>query len=81
MLAVCVFSGADVPCIVRRRPNLDEGKGPIYDLVGACYVAGIMHGELKRRDSPGIYYFGINVSIRDKNGISQAITYVLGSRD
>ncbi len=47
---ICVFSGADVPCTVRLRPGHEVAKKRVYDLLGACYVAGIMHGELSKED-------------------------------
>lgn len=38
---ICVFSGADVPFIVRRLPHSD-----FYQLIGECYVHGLMDGEV-----------------------------------
>ena len=47
---ICVFSGADVPCTVRARPGHEDTRRRAYDLLGACYVSGIMHGELAKEE-------------------------------
>lgn len=39
---VCVFTGACVPFVIRRCESRDE-----YQLVGECYVHGIMDGEVE----------------------------------
>jgi WD repeat-containing protein 55 len=39
---VCVFLGSQVPFVVRRQE-----MGDSYQLVGECYIHGIMHGEIK----------------------------------
>ena len=38
---VCVFTGACVPFVIRRHET--ENK---YQLIGECYVHGIMDGEV-----------------------------------
>ena len=39
---VCVFLGSHVPFVIRRQEMFDS-----YQLVGECYIHGIMHGEIK----------------------------------
>ena len=39
---VCVFTGACVPFVIRRDENEDK-----YQLIGECYVHGIMDGEVE----------------------------------
>lgn len=43
---VCVFAGGNVPCIVRQCSNIFARR--TYELVGACYINGIMHGQLAK---------------------------------
>ena len=38
---ICVFAGGHVPFVVRRKQG-----GASYQLVGECYVHGIMDGEI-----------------------------------
>ena len=45
---ICVFAGANLPCVVRRQPQQKQGSQLLYELLGACYVHGIMHGELSK---------------------------------
>jgi WD repeat-containing protein 55 len=39
---VCVFLGSHVPFVIRRQEIGDS-----YQLVGECYIHGIMHGEIR----------------------------------
>jgi hypothetical protein len=45
---VCLIMGANVPYILRRSSSPHKGKSKVglgYNLVGECYIRGIMHGE------------------------------------
>lgn len=42
---VCVILGAHVPFLVRRVPH-DEAGTDRYQLLGECYLQGIMNGEV-----------------------------------
>jgi hypothetical protein len=57
---VCILQGGRVPYILRRVPSeASEGESQSRDewnLVGECYVSGIMYGELVEGD--GIDEFG-----------------------
>ena len=46
---ICVFSGAPTPFLLRPSVDLcpDGSQRTAYELVGACYINGIMQGELK----------------------------------
>ena len=43
--SVCVIFGSHVPFLVRRVPH-DEAGTNRYQLVGECYLQGIMNGEV-----------------------------------
>lgn len=43
--SVCVIVGAQVPFLVRRVPH-DESGTDRYQLLGECYLQGIMNGEV-----------------------------------
>jgi len=43
---IVVFSGGELPFVIRRREGEGEGEdGEGYRFIGSCYVHGIMHGE------------------------------------
>ena len=42
---VCILHGFAVPFILR-------GKGPLYELVGDCYMHGMMQGEMLEMKPP-----------------------------
>jgi hypothetical protein len=48
---VSVISGSKVPFIIRRTPRSiwlnTNSEGPVFEIVGPCYIDGIMNGELK----------------------------------
>ena len=46
---VCIFTGACVPFVIRRHH--DESSKDEYQLVGECYVHGIMNGEVEDMDN------------------------------
>ncbi|EXJ66070.1 uncharacterized protein A1O5_10684 [Cladophialophora psammophila CBS 110553] len=46
---VAVFHGCAVPFLLRKR---DDGHNRHYQVVGECYVHGIMHGEALSAHSP-----------------------------
>ena len=43
---ICVFAGANFPCVIREQTRSRQDSQSLYKLLGACYVYGIMHGEL-----------------------------------
>ncbi|KAH6665237.1 hypothetical protein B0J14DRAFT_660923 [Halenospora varia] len=46
---IWAFSGAPNPFVLRASSNSAESQATkTYQLVGVCYVDGIMHGELER---------------------------------
>jgi WD repeat-containing protein 55 len=40
---ICVFLGSHIPFVIRRQET-----GESYQLVGECYIHGIMHGETRQ---------------------------------
>ena len=43
---VCIIIGAQTPFLVRKRMSpIPEKAAPVYELVGDCYVHGLMNGE------------------------------------
>ena len=55
--AICVFAGACVPFVIRPLYHVHlsaepEPLGPTHQLLGPCYIDGIMLGELKDADLP-----------------------------
>jgi len=49
---VCLFMGAQVPFLLRPLSTSDgerSNQKPIYQLVGECYVHGMMDGEGMRQ--------------------------------
>jgi hypothetical protein len=50
--SVCLVFGADVPFVLRKAPTKQSsekyGRKQCYNLVGECYVHGIMDGERLR---------------------------------
>lgn len=40
---VCLLYGAETPFLLRRKPCHEEQD--VYELVGECYVHGIMQGQ------------------------------------
>lgn len=36
---ICILNGSDLPLVLRK-------KGQRYQLVGPCFVYGMMHGEM-----------------------------------
>lgn len=48
---ICVFSGGNLPCVIRPRAQRGENtQYRSYELLGACYIQGIAHGELSQVD-------------------------------
>jgi hypothetical protein len=46
---LCVIWGAETPVLLRQRSSDRDGDGandPVYHLVGACYIHGMMAGEI-----------------------------------
>lgn len=41
---ICIIHGASVPFVLRSKPQ-NIGSNTDYQLVGDCYVHGIMDGE------------------------------------
>ena len=42
---LCIIIGAQTPFLVRKRSTIPEKASPVYELVGDCYVHGLMNGE------------------------------------
>ena len=43
---LCIIIGAQTPFLVRKRMSpISEKAAPVYELVGDCYVHGLMNGE------------------------------------
>ena len=42
---ICIIRGAVTPFILRKNDSMSETGKPIYELVGECYIHGLMHGE------------------------------------
>jgi hypothetical protein len=50
---VCIFFGAQTPFVLRASPKSNASpKG--YQLVGECYVHGIMEGEMINNTEDGV---------------------------
>lgn len=42
---LCIIIGAQSPFLVRRCMSPTAESAPVYELVGDCYVHGLMNGE------------------------------------
>jgi hypothetical protein len=51
---ICVFAGAETPFVLRRVGEREvgaaAGKKVVYELIGECYLHGVMDGEAVRED-------------------------------
>jgi hypothetical protein len=48
---VCVLFGCSVPVVLRRREQCDA-DGPVYELIGECYLDEFMDGEALKLGKP-----------------------------
>ena len=49
---ICVLHGCTVPVILRERYETSSLVGSFFELVGECFVSGIMDGEAARLNCP-----------------------------
>jgi hypothetical protein len=43
---ICIVAGLQWPCLLRQKEQQEPSQTPVYELVGICYVHGMMDGEL-----------------------------------
>jgi hypothetical protein len=53
---VCIFLGAPVPFVLRVNETKTSDGMPLHQLVGECYVHGIMYGEALKGDLPTVTF-------------------------
>jgi len=46
---ICIFLGAETPHIIRPCEGDDGRQSSVYQLVGECYIHGIMDGEILKK--------------------------------
>ena len=58
---VTVIWGATAPYLLRHRPDVEPLAGaehvPLYNLVGCCYLHGVMNGEIERDEDKDLLFF------------------------
>jgi len=50
---ICVILGCSIPLVLRKRATPNGGKKEYYEVVGECYLSGVMAGEVVEQADAG----------------------------